>query len=103
MIARGDMGISLPIYQVPIFQKQLIKKCKARGKFVITATQMLESMVENFRPTRAEVSDVANAVLDGTDAVMLSEETAMGAHPVETVRMMNEIVKYTEKMRRSVL
>ena len=96
MIARGDMGVSIPIYEIPIVQKAIIKKCNQAKKFVITATQMLESMVENVRPTRAEVTDVANAILDGTDFVMLSEETAAGKHPVEAVRMMNEIIKFTE-------
>jgi pyruvate kinase len=96
MIARGDMGISVPIYEVPIIQKEIIKKCNEKGKFVITATQMLESMVEHLRPTRAEVTDIANAILDGSDFVMLSAETAVGAHPVEAVRMMHEIIKFTE-------
>jgi len=96
MIARGDMGVSIPIYEVPMVQKQIIKKCNRKGKFVITATQMLESMVENIRPTRAEVADVANAILDGSDFLMLSAETAAGRHPVEAVRMMNEIIKFTE-------
>lgn len=96
MIARGDMGVSIPIYEVPIVQKRIIKKCNQAGKFVITATQMLESMVENIRPTRAEVTDVANAILDGSDFVMLSAETAAGAHPVESVKMMNQIIKFTE-------
>ncbi|MFH1836754.1 MAG: pyruvate kinase [Candidatus Omnitrophota bacterium] len=98
MIARGDMGVSLPIYQVPVIQKMIIKKCNNKKKFVITATQMLESMTEHSRPTRAEVSDVANAILDGTDYVMLSAESAVGEYPVETVRMMNDIIKFTEKM-----
>ena len=97
MIARGDMGVSLPIYQVPIIQKMIIKKCNKTKKFVITATQMLESMSENKRPTRAEVSDVANAIIDGTDYVMLSGETAVGKYPVESVEMMNQIIKFTEK------
>ena len=97
MIARGDMGICVPIYQIPIIQKQIIKKCNQARKFVITATQMLESMTENILPTRAEVTDVANAIIDGTDFVMLSGETAAGKHPVETVRMMNQIVKFTEE------
>jgi len=97
MIARGDMGVSLPIYEIPIMQKMIIKKCNRAGKFVITATQMLESMVENLRPTRAEVTDVANAIIDGTDFVMLSAESAVGKHPVEAVMMMNNIIKFTEK------
>ncbi|MFH0839806.1 MAG: pyruvate kinase [Candidatus Omnitrophota bacterium] len=96
MIARGDMGVSLPIYEVPIIQKMIIRKCNRAGKFVITATQMLESMTENHIPTRAEVSDVANAIIDGTDFVMLSAESAIGKYPVETVRMMNSIIKFTE-------
>jgi pyruvate kinase len=97
MIARGDMGISVPIHQVPMIQKQIIKKCNAAGKFVITATQMLEHMTEHSRPTRAEVTDVANAVIDGTDFVMLSAETAVGKYPYESVRMMNAIIKFTEQ------
>jgi len=97
MIARGDMGVALPIYEIPIVQKQLIRKCNAAGKFVITATQMLEHMTESTRPTRAEVTDVANAIIDGTDFVMLSAETAVGKYPCESVLMMNEIIKFTEK------
>lgn len=97
LVARGDMGVSLPIYEVPIMQKIIIKKCLKAKKFVITATQMLESMVENKIPTRAEVSDVANAILDGTNYVMLSAETAIGKHPSLCVDMMNKIIKYTEK------
>ncbi len=100
MIARGDMGVSLPIYEIPVQQKMIISKCLERGKFVITATQMLESMTEHLRPTRAEVSDVANAVLDGSDYLMLSGETAVGKHPVETVRMMKQIVDFTERYER---
>jgi pyruvate kinase len=96
MIARGDMGVSLPIYEIPIVQKMIIKKCNRAGKFVITATQMLESMTENRIPTRAEVTDVANAIIDGTDFVMLSAETAVGKYPVEAVMMMNNIIKFTE-------
>ncbi|MDD5557496.1 MAG: pyruvate kinase [bacterium] len=97
MVARGDLGVSLPIWRIPIIQKEIIARCRRFRRFSITATQMLESMVENRRPTRAEVSDVANAILDGTDYVMLSAETAAGRHPAETVRMMNEIIKYTEQ------
>ena len=99
MIARGDMGVSLPIYEIPMIQKMIIKKCNQARKPVITATQMLESMTENLRPTRAEVTDVANAIIDGTDFVMLSEETAAGRYPAETVKMMNDIIKFTEKAR----
>ena len=97
MIARGDMGVAVPIHEVPIIQKQIIKKCNAAKKFVITATQMLEHMTEHSRPTRAEVTDVANAIIDGTDMVMLSGETAVGKFPYESVLMMNEIIKFTEK------
>ncbi|MDR3113763.1 MAG: pyruvate kinase [Endomicrobium sp.] len=97
MVARGDMGISIPLYTVPVVQKYIIKKCKARKKFVITATQMLESMVENPIPTRAEVSDVANAIIDGSDYVMLSAETAVGAYPDKAVEMMGNIIKFTEQ------
>ncbi len=96
MIARGDMGVSIPIYEIPMVQKEIIKKCNKANKFVITATQMLESMVESVRPTRAEVTDVANAILDGSDYVMLSAETATGHHPVRVVKMMNQIIKFTE-------
>ncbi|OGS23458.1 MAG: pyruvate kinase [Elusimicrobia bacterium RIFOXYB2_FULL_48_7] len=97
MIARGDMGVSIPIYEVPIVQKQIIRKCIQKNKFVITATQMLESMTERLIPTRAEATDVANAVIDGTTMVMLSGETAAGKHPVEAVKMMNQIIRYTEQ------
>lgn len=97
MIARGDMGVSLPIYEIPILQKMIIKKCKQRKKIVITATQMLESMTENLRPTRAEVTDVANAIIDGSGFLMLSAETAVGKYPIEAVRMMNQIIKFTEE------
>ncbi len=96
MIARGDMGVSVPVYQIPVIQKMIIKKCNKAKKFVITATQMLESMTENRIPTRAEVTDVANAIIDGTDFVMLSAESAVGKYPVETVGMMNNIIKFTE-------
>ena len=97
MIARGDMGVAVPIQKVPIIQKRIIKKSNAAGKFVITATQMLEHMTEHIKPTRAEVTDVANAIIDGTDFVMLSGETAVGRFPYESVLMMNEIIKFTEK------
>ncbi len=96
MIARGDMGVAIPIYEVPVIQKQIIRKCNRAGKFVITATQMLEHMTESTRPTRAEVTDVANAIIDGTDFVMLSAETAVGKYPYQSVLMMNEIIKFTE-------
>lgn len=96
MIARGDMGISVPIYTVPLIQKSIIAKCREKGKFAITATQMLEHMVEYTMPTRAEVTDIANAVIDGTEYVMLSAETAVGKHLVDAVRMMNEVIKHTE-------
>jgi pyruvate kinase len=102
MVARGDMGVSLPVWTVPMIQKDIIRKCNAARKPVITATQMLESMTEHSRPTRAEVSDVANAILDGTDYVMLSAETAVGAYPVQCVDMMNKIIAFTETKRRPV-
>ena len=97
MIARGDMGVSLPIYEVPMVQKMIIKKCIDHRCFVVTATQMLESMTEHIRPTRAEVSDVANAIIDGSDYVMLSGETAAGKYPVEAVQMMRDIIDFTER------
>ncbi len=99
MVARGDMGISIPIYEVPYIQKKIIRKCNKAKKFVITATQMLESMTEHPIPTRAEVCDVANAILDGTDYVMLSAESASGHFPVQCVEMMESIIKFTEKHR----
>ncbi len=100
MVARGDMGVAVPIYEIPIIQKMIIKKCNQKKKFVITATQMLEHMTEHSRPTRAETTDVANAILDGTDFVMLSEESAAGRYPVEAVKMMDMIIKFTETYSR---
>ncbi len=96
MVARGDLGIELPLAQVPVVQKKLIRSAGRRSKPVITATQMLASMVIAKRPTRAEVTDVANAIYDGTDAVMLSEETAVGQNPIESVRVMDRIARATE-------
>ena len=96
MVARGDLGVEMALEKVPFIQKSIIERARKHGKFVITATQMLESMIENPFPTRAEVSDIANAIYDGTDAVMLSAETSAGKYPVESARMMAKIAEEAE-------
>lgn len=103
MVARGDLGVEMPLEEVPMLQKMLIEKANKKQRLVITATQMLESMTVHSRPTRAETTDVANAVIDGTDALMLSEETSVGKYPIESVKAMNSVITFTENSRLSVM
>ncbi len=103
MVARGDLGKNMILEELPIFQKVIIKKCNQKQKFVVTATEMLLSMTKSKIPSRAEVSDVANAILDGSNALMLSEETAIGKHPVQAVKTMKKIINKTEKNKNLIL
>jgi pyruvate kinase len=102
IVARGDLGVGIPIYKVPVIQKEIIKKCRYAHKPVVVATQMLESMTQEPLPTRAEVSDVANAILDGATHLLLSGETAVGKHPHKVIRMMNNVIKHTESYERKL-
>ena len=102
IVARGDLGVCVPIYQVPVIQKELINKCRLAHKPVVVATQMLDSMTTEVMPTRAEVSDVANAIFDGADYVLLSSETAIGKHPHKVIDLMNKIIKYTEEYKKKL-
>lgn len=97
MVARGDLGVELPLESIPVIQRRMVREAREKNKFIIVATEMLESMIENPRPTRAEVSDVATAVWEGADAVMLSQETAMGAYPIRAVEIMRKIIEFTEQ------
>jgi pyruvate kinase len=99
MVARGDLGIELPLEEIPLFQKSIIARANILGKPTIVATQMLMSMVNHFFPTRAEVSDVANAVLDGTSGLMLSDETAFGSYPIESLQYLVRIIERTERFQ----
>ncbi len=101
MVARGDLGVTMPLYKIPIVQKYLIRRCNRKKKIAITATQMLESMISEGRPTRAEVSDIANAIFDGTHYIMLSGETAIGKYPSRCVQVMSHIIDYTERYQDS--